>query len=433
MLAFAAPTAAADARSPTQVRFLRNATSPFDPYLKHSTAASRDWMRANYAEMRGYAPFFTRHALRWAPSAEFYKDLYAIYPGDRDSSRRADTDSAIDREEVKAHPDWVLRDRAGRRLYIRYRCNLSAHRCPQYAANITNRRFRKRWIHQALVTVGERPKRYSGIFIDDVNLEPTTTNARPDELGLARDVQPRRHRARRPITDRRWRRALARFTTQIARKLPSSLRITHNTYWQQLYTLGQQARDQATLRVLRAADRIEVERGFNDSGLVGGDGSFGYETLVSYVDWLHSTGTRVVFEPRTGEGPPAQFDGSLDTETEAIYELVNYLLVRDGQDVLAGAWHADPPPAGGSWWSSWGLDLGAPSGPRYAWQQGLIRRDYGGRIVLLNPPAAEENCSDQGAAVAVSLPGIWRSMFTGQLASTFYLRHCDGQILERVL
>jgi Hypothetical glycosyl hydrolase family 15 len=424
--------ASAEARSPTEVRFLRNATSSFDTYLKRSTPNSRDWMRAHYAEMRGYAPSFTRNALRWAPPSEVYTNLYAIYPGDRDGSRRRDTDATIDREEIKAHPGWVLRDQAGRKLFIEFGCDLSAHRCPQYAANITNRKFRRRWIRQALHAVGTGRNEYAGIFIDDVNLVPTTTDAQPDELGLARRVQPRSPGRRKPLSDRRWRRAVARFTAQIARRLPNSVRITHNTYWRQLYTLGQKARDPAALRILRSADRVEAERGFNDAGLVGGSGPFGYATFASYLDWLHAKGIRVVLEPQTGTSAGGAFDGSLDSWAEATYELVNYLLVRDGQDVLAASWLADPPPAGGTWFPLWGLDLGPPNGPRYTWGAGLIRRDFGRVSVVLNPPVDGLPCSAGGAATQVGLPGLWRSLLTGAIRNTFTIGRCRGQILKRL-
>jgi hypothetical protein len=430
-IALLAPSAVA--RTPTQVRFVRDANAEFH-YLKDQPPNVRAWMREHYAEMRGYPPYFTRHGLAWAPSPDFYKDMYAIYPNDVDDSRRADTDFDMDREDLRKHPEWVLRSPTGRKLFIKYNCNVARHRCSAYAGDISNPRFRRRWIMQAKESIRRDTGRYAGIFIDNVNYVPSTTDARADEVGAPRALPPRSRRTHRTLGEGRWRRQVARFLNKVENRLPRGLRITHNTYWRQLRELGQEQGDPATLRALAAADRVELERGFNGDATLGGDGPFGYATFASYIDWLHSKNKRLVIQPHTAPGSEL-FDGRLDNATEATYELVNYLLYRDGQDALVASWRADPPPAGGSWWPFWDLDLGLPSGARYAWGSGgLIRRDFGpARTVVLNPPTPGQTCAQGGAAIGFTLPGIWRSQLSGAVGGTFSLAPCEGQILERVL
>ena len=164
--ALASPAVAA-ASSVGQINFIRNATSSFDGTLTGSTTAQRQWMNQTYWRMRSYPPFFDQ-ALGWAPPADFYRDLYALY---RDSS----SDQAL----MQSHPAWVLRDPAGNRLFIPYDCNGGT--CTQYAADIGNPDFRSWWISQARAQL---KKGYAGLYIDDVNMEMRVAN------GAGEDVRP---------------------------------------------------------------------------------------------------------------------------------------------------------------------------------------------------------------------------------------------------
>jgi Hypothetical glycosyl hydrolase family 15 len=100
--------------------------------------------------MRGYTPYFDQ-ALGWAPPTQFYRDLYAIYNNPAGS------------QLISEHPDWVLRDASGNKLYVQYGC--SGGTCPQYAGDIGNPAFRSHWINQAAQGMA---KGYRGVF--DVNL-----------------------------------------------------------------------------------------------------------------------------------------------------------------------------------------------------------------------------------------------------------------------
>ena len=158
---------------------------------------------------------------------------------------------------------------------------------------------------------------------------------------------------------------------------------------------------------MKAADFVQLERGFNDAGIVGGSGTFGYETYLAYVDWLHSQRASAMYEPHGLTAASRQF------------ELASYYLVRARRDAIVAAHRADPD----DWWRGWGVKLGPPLGPRYAWS-GLLRRDFEAGMVLANPPGAP--------AQAVGLPGRrWRDL-AGKRVRSLVLTGRAGEVLTRV-
>jgi hypothetical protein len=325
------------------VSMVKNATSDFAiPWLTESTDAERSWMRSTYSRMRGYPPFQDA-ALSWGPPTDFYKDLYAIYRDDAD-----------DRALMNEHPDWVLRDESGRDLYIPYGC--SGGTCPAYAADIGDPGWRAHWIAQAR---SELDKGYAGIFIDNVNMDVMVGN------GQGESVRPMDPRTGAPMTTADWRRYVAEFTEQIRAAFPG-VAITHNAgqWWVS-------EDDPFYQREVAAADTVELERGFHDHGIGRGRGTFGYRTFVGHIQWLHDQGSAVVLEPY------------LSNRRQALYEVSNYLLVRESGDAIASDWRSDPD----NWWPGWSADLGAPEGPAYWWRrQGLWRRDYANGSAVVNPP-----------------------------------------------
>jgi putative glycosyl hydrolase-like family 15 (GHL15) protein len=145
---------AADAGS---VRFAKAADSAFDVFTKSPTAAQQTFMRDHYWRMRTYAPYFDSR-LSWFPGAWVYKNAYAIYPS---------KDAAL----ISAHPEWILKDAGGSRLYIQFGCANGT--CPQYAADIGNPAFRAHWIATARTVMAAG---YKGLFIDDVNMYRRVSN-----------------------------------------------------------------------------------------------------------------------------------------------------------------------------------------------------------------------------------------------------------------
>ncbi len=129
------------------VHFAKSADSTFDQYSQAPSPARQAWMRAKYWRMRAYSPYFdTRTA--WYARAWFYKDSYAIYPGENVPS------------------DFYLRDAQGRKLYIWFDCGGGS--CPQFAGDIGNPAYRAAWIADAVARYAQG---YKGIFVDDVNME----------------------------------------------------------------------------------------------------------------------------------------------------------------------------------------------------------------------------------------------------------------------
>jgi Hypothetical glycosyl hydrolase family 15 len=341
MGAFMAPAAEGAVSGPGKVNFVRNATSSFDPYLTGSSSAQRQWIANTYWRIRGYDPFFANvGAVNWTGPSHYYEDLYAIY-----------RDFPEHQALMNQHPDWVLRDGAGRPLFIPADCN--GQTCTQYAADIGNPGYRAWWISQARSTLA---KGYEGIFIDDVNMDMKVSD------GAAQDVAPIDPRSGAPMSRTSWRRYMAEFTEQIAAGL-DQYEIVHNSHWWVEHD------DPYVQRQVDSADILELERGYNDGGLVGGGGKWGFETFMNHIDWVHSRGKSVILEPY--DLNPAKQE----------YEIASYFLTRAGSDAIASGFAADP----GNWSTAWETDLGAPLGARYEWK-GIWRRDYTNGIVLVNQP-----------------------------------------------
>jgi hypothetical protein len=379
--------APASAATDGKLRFLQNATSAFDSNLlaARDDPALQDFWHDHYWRMRGYAPFFDKHTFNaspgWTPPpAEFYRDLYAIY------------NNANGNQTIAQHPDWVLRDPQGTKLYIQYAC--SGTSCTQYAADLGNPAFRQYWIDAAAASMAAG---YAGIHIDDVNLAMKVSN------GAGTFTRPIDPRTGAPMTDADWRRYVAEFTEEIRDTFPNA-EISHNTYWRSHSMLRT---DPYALRQLTAADTIEVERGFNDSGIVGGTGPYGYETYLAHMDWLHARGLSIVYEPY-----------ALDTVSRE-FEIASYYLVKDREDAITSHFESDP----GSWSTAWDTNLGAPTGPRYAWN-GLLRRDFANGAVLVNQPGQTTK--------TVDLPrgSVWRDL-RGNVVTSVALAARRGKVLVK--
>ena len=341
--------------SAAEVRLVRNATTEFAPFITNPSPAAAGWMRNHYFQMRGYSPYFDNNALPWSPPpTSFYRDLYAIY------------NNQAGNQLIASHPDWVLRDGAGRPLYIPYGC--SGGSCPQYAANVGNAGWRSHWIAGARATFDYSASRspdgsgYAGIYIDDVNLPMHVGNGSGD------DVAPIDSRTGAPMTEQNWQRYVADFVEQIRAALPH-VQITHNPIWWIPHS------DPEVRRQVDAADVIEIERGFTDPGLVRGRGKYGHVTLMRHIDWLHKRGKSVMLEPY------------IDSVAEARFELANYLLVRGRRDSITTHFRTDPPAAGGKWWQHWALDPGRARRGRFE-KGGLWLRKFRRGTAIVNPPGA---------------------------------------------
>src|SRR5262245_2583352 len=353
------------------VEFFVIADSSFDQFTENPTPDAQQWMRTHYARMLAYSPYFDRR-LAWFPDAWIYKDLYAIYVGSANAT---------------SHPDWILRDVAGNRLYIPYACRNGT--CPQYAADVGNSDFRAQWIADAR---GMLAAGYRGLFVDDVNL----TLERVSD-GDGQPVAPHDPRTGQAMTEWAWRRYMGDFTAQIRSAFPT-VEIAHNALW----FIGDT--DPSVQREIAAADWAVLERGVNDAGIRGGDGTFGFDTFLAHVDFIHGMGRSVAYV------------AGARSRRQREYGLAALLLLDAGRDMLGNQPGGTP----NDWWSGYDTSLGPPTGDRYRWA-GLLRRDFAGGLVLLNPPDGPS----QRLALAAPCMDL-----SGRTRRTVRLRAASGAVLR---
>ena len=345
--------AAKEAGRKGAVKVVRNATTEFDHQLRAAqrNTSLRRWMKRHYWQLRGYDPFFSNHTFKanppWKPPpTQAYQNLYALY---RDSS-----------DAIRAqHPAWVLRNAANpsEQLYIPWGCQDAAPGCPAFAADLGSPGFRNWWIQQARSVIR---RGYVGLAIDDVNLGSIHTG---NAAGAA--VLPLDPRTGAAMTLANWRRYTAEFVRRIRSAFPNKqLTVNANQWWV--------PHDSAATRIADAVDFTELERGFNDGGIVGGTGTFGYLTLLAHIDWLHAHGGSVMYRPYSLNPTSRQF------------ELASYFLVKERADAIVASYQADR----GNWWPGWETYLGKPSGDRFVSKSGLLRRDFAGGSVFVNQPGA---------------------------------------------
>lgn len=340
-----------------RVRFYNIADSDFDRHSRRPSPAEQAWMRRHFARMQTYSPYFDAR-LAWYPDAWVYKDSYALKPH---------------WPAYREHPEWVLRDAEGRELFIPWGC--AQGRCPQHAADVGNPEFRAWWIEaaRALIEAG-----YRGIWVDDVNLTWRVGD------GAGRHVRPLDPRTGEPMTLADWRSNFAGFMEEIRAALPDA-EIAHNVIW-----YAGEFDDPAILRQIDAADYVNLERGATDPGLTGGDGRFGFERFLAFVDLVHRRDRAVVMMDY----------GRTPLERE--FGLAAWLLANGGRDLLASDqldWTAP-----GRLWAGYRLDLGPARGARFRWR-GALRRDFACGTVLLNPP--------DGAALTLAVPAGLRRIDGG--------------------
>jgi hypothetical protein len=336
----AAPAAAGD------VRVFKFADSEFDRFGLDPTPGVRDFIIRRYDRLVAFAPYFDGRT-SWYRNALAYQDLYAIY-----SDGRTDT--------ADKHPEWILRDAGGNRLYIPWGC--SEGDCPQYAGDVGDPAFRRWWIDKAKTAMA---RGYRGVYIDDANMNMTVSDSRGDAR------VPVDERTGRAMTDEAWRRYVADFVAQLRRELGPQAEIAVNAPWHA--GAGElRDRDPDVKRMLAAVNVSVLEHSVNDEGLQGGDGPWSLREFFRYIDRRHQEGKKVVLY------------GGGATPAKRNYSLAGYLLAAGARDAF-GNWDAGSDPD--RWWNGLNVSLGRARGVRYEWK-GVLRRDFQRGMVLLNEPDA---------------------------------------------
>jgi hypothetical protein len=328
----------AQADSAGTVHFVRSADSSFDQFTGSPSPAEQEWLRAHMWRMNVFSPYFDSRT-GWYPNGWVYDDAYAIYAGEALASQ---------------HPEWILKDASGNKLYIPFACSGSS--CTQYAGDISNPAFRQYWINNLKA---EYAHGYKGVFVDDVNMDMQVGN------GQGQLVAPIDPATGQPMSPDAWRHYMATFMAEVRQALPSA-EIVHNAMW---FADNHAATQNPDIKSeISSADFINLERGVNDSGLTGGSGPWSLNAFLSYVDQVHGLAKNVVI------------DGNASDPQGLAYNLAAYFLISNGNDAVSGAGQTPL-----SFWSGWNTNLGQAAGPRYAWNN-LLRRDFSAGEVLLNPP-----------------------------------------------
>jgi hypothetical protein len=347
------------------------ANSSFDQFTRNPSATLQDWMRRHYVRMLVYAPAFDSR-LAWYPNGWAYKNTYAIATG-----------SAL----VTQHPEWILRDASGQALYIPWSC--AGGTCPQYAGDVGNPDFRANWINEARTTMAAG---YKGIFQDDFNMRLQIGN------GSGELVAPMNPRTGQPMTDDQWRGYLADFAGEVRQAFPNAELVQNQVYF------FASPSDPNVIRATQQASYVWIERGFNDGGIVGGSGRYGFETLLAFVDAVHGDGAGTIEEIQTTSGPE--------------YALACYFLTSTGNDGLANKSTSWPT----NWWAANDVNLGRPDRTRghYRWN-GLFRRDFARGMVLVNQPGSPPT--------TVTLGGTYARL-DGTLVTQVTVSPTDGVVLK---
>lgn len=350
-------------------QFYMRTSSAFNIYTNDPSTSTRVWINSHFWRMQTSSPYFDSR-LSWMPNAWAYLDLYGI-----------PTNSPL----VSQHPDWILHDNFDNRLYIPFGCSNGT--CPDYAGDVTNSGFRNWWIANAQSILS---KGYKGFWIDDVNMEFRVSN------GSGISVAPYDPNTGATMTFDNWRLYIAEFTEQIRSAMPTA-ELVHNAIW---FAAPTRYNDQYVIREIKAADYINCERGVSDPGLGGGTGPWSVRAFLAYIDAVHSYGKNVLMDEYT-------FNGD--------YGLAGYYLISNGGDSL-GNQQVTP----NNWWSGYDVNLGAPLGSRYDWNN-LIRRDFLTGMALLNPPRT--------TVITVQLPVPLTKIDDGSLVSSVTLQPGQAVVL----
>jgi hypothetical protein len=339
--------AATERRSPGKIRFLMRIDPSIDPFVGSGNPYYEQWIRTHWWRMMVYSTWFDNKT-RWYSGGLLYKDCSGIYPAQHDV--------------LNQHPDWVLKDEAGNRLFIQYNCKPEQKMCSHYAADVGNPAFRQWWINEARNVIS---RGYKGLWIDDVNMSWRISN------GEGEFVNPVDPRTGRLMLEEDWRRYLAEFMEKVRADLPR-IDIVHNAIWF-AGPEGVRDRDPFIEREYRAADYINNEHGvYGDKGMSGGTGEWSYEMRLEYYDRVHSLGRGVIIDEVAPES---------NTPQGREFTLATLFLISTGRDAVGNQKIRNS----SEWWSGYDIDLGEPQGPRKLWN-GLYRRDYSLGAVLVNPP-----------------------------------------------
>jgi len=317
------------------------------------------------------ADYFDRyHGDRSAHMARFHRAqvysafahrLLAWFGRERSLEHETAVGVRTDSAELPAFDPNILRDGEGKRLYFDDGCTGS--QCPQYADNpcsLAVNELRLQGMRESLIEKG-----YRGLWLNNVHF------ARPNGTlsisnGRGEFVRPVDPDTSAPMSNHKWNSCLADWVERVREAFPSA-ELAHNSLWFAV-------RDDHVRRQHLAADYIHLEHGFIDDDIMAGDGPFGFNSFLDYLDWAHDLGRTIIFG----------HDDGFMTAQEFEYALAAYFLVREGEDMFGINDTNRMLP--GNWDSRLDLDLGAPLGPRQDNDGSYTRNFECGSVTVWGPP-----------------------------------------------
>jgi hypothetical protein len=306
----------------------------FDPYIENTTPTQETWLQSHFWGLQTYSPSQDQ-ILSWFAGGYAYVELWGVQPTN---------------PLVQSNPDWVMKDVNGNWLYVNYNC--SGGTCSQWAFDFSNPAFIQNLISQQILPAVNAG--WYGIWLDDVDMGMHTSD------GNGNPVTPVDSNTGLPMTQAAWEQYMANAVTQIRQAVPTT-QILHNVEW---FAATSQpfASDPAVKQEIQAANILNLERGI--TGTLSGTVLMSTTSFLSYVDFVHSLG-------KTVDVQELGFNGD--------FGLAGYYLISSGLDALSN--DAITP---NNWWTGYDTNIGTPYGARYGWN-GVIRRDFTGGVVLLNP------------------------------------------------
>ena len=150
-------------------------------------------MRAKFWRSEVFTPYFDNKT-SWYGNGWVYEDSYSIYPSS---------------PNVTAHPDWILKDGGGNRLYIPWGCSTApARSTPPTSATRPTAAGGSRQVKAAVA------KGYKGVWVDDVNMDMHVGN------GQGVNAAPTDPRTGTPMTATAWRSYMATFMEELRAAVP---------------------------------------------------------------------------------------------------------------------------------------------------------------------------------------------------------------------
>lgn len=396
--------------SPGHVNYQANASGGYlDSYLTNSNY--NQWILDHFSRLVEWSRFFDPQTT-WYPHANVYIDSYALYQG-KDPYTGQPTGN-IDWGRYPAlgvadpSQDWIIHDQFGNWLFIPFDCGVAEwpNTCPQYAADIPNSAFQTWWTSMAQTIVN---RGYSGIFIDDVNLDISRVS-----YSDGNPAPPLDDNTGQPMTGAAWRSYFAQFTTAIRQAFPN-LDLMENSIWyantdQNSPDGGPRDADDSIRQQIKSATNINIERGVaSDAGLTGGTGEWSVYALFNYIDRVHALGTSVTMQEYGDDG----FGNPVDRE----YGLASYFMISNGSDRIG-----DGVTTPDNWFSGYSVELGGPRAER-TYSNGVFKRLFSNGIVLLGEPGLQTQ--------TVTLPpGTYTKLDGTQVSSSVTLSGRQGMILQ---